>query len=67
MPMTPEKQIAIVVTAVISLFALVMFLRTYLARQRRIREGRDVDIGKLILFGSAAGEGEKTKLKTDRN
>lgn len=46
----------------IAVFALVMLLleRRAAARRLRARGGREVDVASLILFGSAAGEGEVT-------
>jgi hypothetical protein len=65
--MGPERQIAIAVFGGFALFALAMFLREFLARRRRIREGRNVDVGRLIQFGSAAGQGTRTRLKADKD
>lgn len=57
-----RETIAIVVFGAMALGALVLLLMTRRAAAARkaARGGRDVDVGKLIAFGAAAGEGKKT-------
>ncbi|MEL7166774.1 MAG: hypothetical protein AAGL96_14990 [Pseudomonadota bacterium] len=53
---------AVLVFGGIAVFALIMFVmeRRGVARRLKERGGREVDVSDLILFGSEAGEGEKT-------
>lgn len=57
-----KETIAILVFGAMALGALVLLLMTRraAAARRAARGGRQVDVGKLIAFGSAAGEGKKT-------
>ena len=59
--MSKEMMAVIVFGAMIAgaLVLLVMTRRAAAAR-KAARGGREVDVGKLIAFGSAAGEGVKT-------
>jgi hypothetical protein len=66
LPMTPDRQIAILVFGGLAAAFFVYFVVITLARRRRIREGRAVDVGDLIVFGSKAGKGKKTVLPGDR-
>lgn len=55
---------AVLVFGTIMAIALVMFAmeRRGVAKRKEARGGREVDVSNLIAFGSAAGEGEKTKV-----
>ncbi|WP_223423561.1 hypothetical protein [Tateyamaria pelophila] len=54
---------AVLVFGAIIVIALVMFAaeRRGVAKRKEARGGREIDVSNLIAFGSAAGEGEKTK------
>ena len=54
---------AILVFGVLCVGAIVMFVleRRAVARRKAARGGREVDVSDLIMFGSAAGDGNKTQ------
>lgn len=54
---------AVAVFGAIIVIAVVMLLleRRGMAKRKAARGGRDIDVSNLIAFGSAAGEGEKTR------
>lgn len=53
---------AVLVFGLIAVVAIVMLVRERrgIAERKAARGGREVDVGSLIAFGSAAGEGKKT-------
>jgi hypothetical protein len=55
---------AIIIFGAIILIAIVMFVleQRGVARRKAARGGREIDVSDLIAFGSAAGEGQKTKV-----
>ena len=57
-----KDMMAVVVFGAMALGALVLLVMTRRAAAARkaARGGREVDVGKLIAFGSKAGEGKKT-------
>lgn len=57
-----KEMMAVVVFGAMALGAMVLLMMTRraAAQRKEARGGREVDVGKLIAFGSAAGEGEKT-------
>ncbi|MEP1521912.1 hypothetical protein [Ascidiaceihabitans sp.] len=54
---------AVAVFGAIIVVAVIMLLleRRGMAKRKAARGGRDIDVSNLIAFGSAAGEGEKTR------
>ncbi|MEP3784067.1 hypothetical protein [Ascidiaceihabitans sp.] len=54
---------AVAVFGAITVVAVIMLLleRRGMAKRKAARGGRDIDVSNLIAFGSAAGEGEKTR------
>ena len=60
-----KDMIAVLVFGAMAVGALVLLTltRRAAAERRAARGGRVVDVGKLIAFGAAAGEGEKTHLR----
>lgn len=54
---------AVAVFGTIIVVAVIMLLleRRGMAKRKAARGGRDIDVSNLIAFGSAAGEGEKTR------
>lgn len=61
--MSKEMGAVLVFGAIIAI-ALVMFAieRRGVAKRKEARGGREIDVSNLIAFGSAAGEGEETKV-----
>lgn len=59
-----KETMAVLVFGTIIAVALVMLLleRRGIAARKAARGGREVDVGSLIAFGSAAGEGPRTKV-----
>ncbi|MEM6890519.1 MAG: hypothetical protein AAF636_20655 [Pseudomonadota bacterium] len=57
-----KEMMAIVVFGAMALGSLVLLVMTRRAAAARkaARGGREIDVGKLIAFGSEAGEGKKT-------
>jgi hypothetical protein len=57
-----KEMLAVIVFGAMILGAIVLLIMTRRAAAQRkaARGGREVDVGKLIVFGSAAGEGVKT-------
>lgn len=58
-----KEMMAVLVFGLIAVAALVMLVveRRGIAARKAARGGREVDVSNLIAFGSAAGEGNKTK------
>ncbi|WP_299670594.1 hypothetical protein [uncultured Roseobacter sp.] len=57
-----KEMMAVLVFGLIAAVAIVMLVRERrgIAERKAARGGREVDVGSLIAFGSAAGQGEKT-------
>jgi hypothetical protein len=57
-----KEMMAVIVFGAMALGALVLLVleRRAIAARKAARGGREVDVGSLIAFGSAAGEGKKT-------
>jgi hypothetical protein len=57
-----KEMLAVIVFGAMMLGALVLLVMTRraAAQRREARGGREIDVGKLIVLGSAAGEGVKT-------
>jgi hypothetical protein len=62
-----KEMTAVLVFGAIAAIALVMLVieRRGIAARKAARGGREVDVGSLIAFGSAAGEGQRTKVPGD--
>jgi hypothetical protein len=57
-----KEMMAVLVFGAMAAGALVLLIleRRAIAARKAARGGREVDVGSLIAFGSAAGEGKKT-------